>query len=98
MFFIPSKEGHMDFNLNLRGFDAPLAVNLRTEEVAKVIPLLTQQPISGKLIREMAAQGVLEVQYALGILSVTPSTQKKVNGRWRWDISVKPTGYRSSGT
>ncbi|ASC71708.1 hypothetical protein XM38_026620 [Halomicronema hongdechloris C2206] len=87
----------MNYSFNFGDYNAPLALGLRTEEVEKIVPLITQQAITGKLIREMASQGALEVRYPLGSLDIRPSVEEKVNGRWRWDIWIKPTAVHFLG-
>jgi hypothetical protein len=80
----------MNYSLNLGAFEAPIATSLRTEEVQQVVQLMTGDRLSGESIRDVAAQGALEIPYPLGVIAIFPSTQQKVKKRWRWDVWIKP--------
>jgi hypothetical protein len=87
----------MNYSLNFGGFEAPIATSLRTEEVERLVQLVTQERISGKSIRDVAIQGALEIRYSLGVIAIFPSTQQKVKKRWRWDVWIKPVSILPAG-
>jgi hypothetical protein len=80
----------MNYNLNFAEFEAPIVAGLRTEEVQRFVQLVTGDRLSGESIRDVAAQGALEIRYPLGVIAILPSTQQKVKKRWRWDVWIKP--------